>query len=117
MSEQVKSSVAGQAARAVSGWFKAIVMGVMGLAGGAAVMYFTPFVERIVKPARPLANFAYEVQGNQVTFEDRSTGSEGFWDFGDESALEQYNPDQKKVTHTFKKPGSYAVKLVVRSFA
>jgi hypothetical protein len=79
-------------------------------------MYVTPFVDRVIKPSKPLSNFAVDVQGTQATFQNRSSGgSEGWWDFGDGSALEPFNPNQPAVTHTYARPGSYTAKLAVHS--
>src|SRR5947207_10421886 len=97
------------------GWFKALIGTVTGLAGGAVMMYVTPLVDRVVKPPKPLANFAVETSGLQVTFQNRSAGSEGFWDFGDGSALEPVASTTQTVTHTYPHVGSYTVKLTVRN--
>lgn len=116
MAAEVKSTVVGQVKQTVSGWFKAALVGLGGLVSGAVMMYVSPLVERVVKPAKPLANFAHEVKGLQVTFQDRSQASDGWWDFGDGSALEPYVPGQASITHTYPRPGSYTAKLVVRNF-
>jgi hypothetical protein len=98
------------------GWLKTIFGGLFGLLSGAALMYLSPLVDRVVKPAKPLANFAVEVQGTQATFENRSTGGhEGWWDFGDGSPLQPFSPEQQSVPHPYPRPGSYTAKLNVRS--
>jgi hypothetical protein len=100
----------------LGGWIKAAVGGLFGLASGGLLMYLSPLVDRVIKPNKPLANFAVELQGTQVTFQNRSTGAaEGWWDFGDGSALEPYSPNQPSIPHTYPRPGSYTAKLSVRS--
>src|SRR5262249_4889526 len=86
-----------------------------GLLSGAAIMYLSPLVDRVVKPGRPLANFATETDGLTATFHNRYAG-EGWWDFGDGSQLEPAAPDQESVAHTFPRPGTYTVKLTVRNY-
>src|SRR4051812_6728711 len=83
------------------GWLKAVVGTVTGLLGGAAGMYVPPLVDSVIKPSKPLANFAVESSGLQVTFQNRSAGTEGYWDFGDGSALEPVNMTAPTVTHAF----------------
>lgn len=100
----------------LSRWIKAGVTSLCGLLGGAVLMYITPLVNSAVKPAKPVANFAHQAQGLEVTFQNRSSGgTEGWWDFGDGSALEPYSPKQLSVTHTYARPGTYAVKLSLRN--
>lgn len=99
----------------IGGWIKAIAGGTVGLLGGAATMYSTAIFDKVVKPPKPMANFATKVEGLSLTCESRATGQSGWWDFGDGSALEPYQPNQS-VTHVFEKPGNYSVKLTVRNF-
>lgn len=56
------------------------------------------------------AAFGYEVNGLTVLFTDISTGEpvSWTWDFGDGGASTERNP-----SHTYAKPGSYTVKLIV----
>ena len=98
------------------GWLKAIVGTVAGLFSGAVMMYLTPLVERVVKPAKPLANFAVEQQSLAVTFHNRSNGGEGWWDFGDGSPLEPVSPKQPSVTHSYANPGTYTAKMSIHNF-
>jgi PKD repeat protein len=98
------------------GWLRAAVTSVVGLVGGACLMYFSPLIDKVIKPGAPVANFQSETSGLKVVFHNRSSnGAEGWWDFGDGSALEPFQPNQECVTHTYARPGSYAVKLSVRS--
>jgi hypothetical protein len=98
------------------GWFKAILGTIAGLFSGAFVMYLTPVIDKVVKPSKPVANFAVELQDFTATFHNRSTGaSQGWWDFGDGSPLEPLNPQQEVVTHTYANPGIYTAKLSVRN--
>jgi PKD repeat protein len=96
----------------IPGWVKAIGSSVFGLIGGAALMYLTPLVNNAVKPAEPVANFGYQAQGLAVTFQNRaSNATDGWWDFGDGSALEPFVPNQPTIAHSYTKPGPYSVKL------
>jgi hypothetical protein len=97
------------------GWIKAGVIGVLGLGGGIAGTYATAVVNQVVKPAKPVANFSVAADGLTVTCQNRATGESGWWDFGDGTALEPFAADAP-VTHTYAKPGGYAVKLTVRNF-
>src|SRR5947209_5480593 len=98
------------------GWFKAVFVGVFGLAGGAAGTYATSVVNKIAQPPKPVANFAVSADGLTATCQNHASGDNGWWDFGDGSPLEPFNADQAAVTHAYSKPGSYAIKLVVRNF-
>jgi hypothetical protein len=94
------------------GWLKAVGGGIGGLLSGAIMMYASPLVDKFVKPAKPVANFEKMVEGTTITFHNRSTGAtDGWWDFGDGSALEPYVPHQESITHTFTNAGKYTVKL------
>jgi PKD repeat protein len=87
-----------------------------GLLSGAIMMYATPLVDKFVKPTKPVANFEKVNEGTTVTFHNRTTGAgEGWWDFGDGSALEPYTPNQDTISHTYTHGGDYAVKLTVRN--
>lgn len=99
----------------LGGWFKAIIGTLTGLASGAAMMYVSPLVDSVIKPPKPLANFAVETDGLTVTFHNRYAG-QGWWDFGDGSPLEPAMPDQSSISHTYPKPGTYPAKLIVRNF-
>lgn len=102
---------------AVTGWVKAVVMGVLGLSSGAVIMYLTPLVDKVnpFKPAKPLANFGIQVDGTKVTFVNQAEGSEGWWDFGDGTPLQPFTPDQKTVTHDYPRKGSFTAKLTLRN--
>ena len=96
----------------IPGWLKAGVSSIFGLVGGAVLMYVTPLVQNEVKPPDPVANFGFQAQGLAVTFQNRAANAtDGWWDFGDGSALEPYSPQQATITHSYAKPGSYSVKL------
>lgn len=98
------------------GFLKTVLGGLAGLFGGAAMMYVSPLVDRIVKPAKPMANFAVEQQGLTVLFHDRSTGgASGWWEFGDGAPLEPVAPDQGTVSHTYAAPGTYTAKMILRN--
>src|SRR5262245_52031578 len=98
------------------GWLKAVFGGVGGLVSGAIMMYASPLVDKFAKPAKPVANFEQLHDGTTVTFHNRTSGaSEGWWDFGDGSALEPFSPQQDVLSHTFQAPGDYSAKLTVRN--
>jgi hypothetical protein len=100
----------------LAGWIKAVFTTVFGLVSGAFLMYLTPLIDRVIKPAKPLANFAVAVQGTQVTFQNRSTGStEGWWDFGDGSALEPFSPSQQAIPHAYPRTGTFTAKLSLQN--
>jgi hypothetical protein len=96
-------------------WVKAAVMGLFGLCSGAVIMYVSPWVDRVVKPPRPVANFGVQVDGLQVTFVNQAEGHEGWWDFGDGSPLQPFTPDEKTFTHEYRKPGGYTARLTLRN--
>ena len=98
------------------GWLKAAVVGMLGLGGGAVGTYATAVIDKVVKPALPVANFAVAADGMTVTCQNHATGETGWWDFGDGTPLEPFAPAVPSVTHTFAKSGTYSVKLVVRNF-
>ncbi|HEX4611593.1 MAG TPA: PKD domain-containing protein [Urbifossiella sp.] len=98
------------------GWLKAGLVGLLGLSGGAAGTYTTALVNKVVKPALPVANFAVAADGLSVTCQNHATGQTGWWDFGDGSPLEPFDPSTPTITHAYGKAGTYSVKLVVRNF-
>jgi PKD repeat protein len=101
----------------MAGWIKAVLCTAGGLLSGGVVTYLTPLVDRLVKPAKPLANFSQEHKGLTVTFINRSTGgTEGWWDFGDGSSLEPVSPKENSISHQYQKPGVYTVKLNLRNY-
>ena len=107
--ETAKSSLIG-------GWVKAAATSVFGLISGAVLMCLTPLFESAIKPARPVANFAHQAQGLTVHFSNRSTGAvQGWWDFGDGSALEPFSPKQETVSHAYAKPGTYTATFSFQS--
>lgn len=97
-------------------WIKTVVGAAAGLFSGAVMMYLSPLVDRVVKPTKPVANFEVEKNGLSVTFHNRSAGGgEGWWDFGDGSALEPASTRQPTVSHIYANPGSYTAKLSLRT--
>lgn len=100
----------------LASWIKTLVGGFAGVVSGAVVMYASPFLDKAVRPTKPVANFAVEQQGLTVTLQNRSFGSgDGYWDFGDGSPLEPFEPGKDVVTHTYTRQGDYTVKLTVRN--
>ncbi len=98
------------------GWLKAVVLGGLGLGGGAAGTYATAIMDKIAKPPLPVANFAASTDGLTVTCQNHASGDTGWWDFGDGTPLLPLDPAQTEVKHVYGKPGNYAVKLMVRNF-
>lgn len=91
---------------------KAIGTSLIGAFSGAVIMYISPLVNSAIKPPKPVPNFSYSIDGATATFNNRSTGgTQGWWDFGDGSALEPFAPSQASVAHRFPGPGNYTVKL------
>jgi PKD repeat protein len=115
MSDPQPAAAAAEPAKK-AGWLKTLLGTAAGLFSGALMMYLSPLIDRVVKPAKPVANFAVEHNGLTVTFHNRSAGgSDGWWDFGDGSPLELVAAKQETVTHTYASPGTYAVKLTLRN--
>jgi len=95
-------------------WAKAAATSVVGLVAGAFFMYLTPLVNSAIKPPKPVSNFAAQAAGLTVEFSNRSTGGvQGWWDFGDGTALEPFDPKVETVKHTYPKSGTYNVKLTL----
>jgi len=111
------SATAAPAAPAKKGFgiVKAAMGGFAGLAAGVIGVYATALVDQVAKPGKPVANFAVAADGLRVNFQNQATGQTGWWDFGDGSPLEPFEPE-KSVEHTYAKPGNYSVKLTVRNF-
>jgi PKD repeat protein len=103
-------------APAKKNWLRAGAVGVLGLFGGSATMYATALFNTVVKPGKPVANFGAKVAGLDVTVEPKAIGESGWWDFGDGSALEPFDPAKASLAHTYAKAGTYTIKLTVRNF-
>ncbi|HET6572859.1 MAG TPA: PKD domain-containing protein [Fimbriiglobus sp.] len=98
------------------GWVKGFIGAVFGLMSGAGMMYLSVVVDTVIKPSKPVANFAVAAEGLTVTFQNRSSGESGWWDFGDGTPLEPFDAAQPSVAHTYPKPGTFTAKLTVRNF-
>ena len=101
------------AAGRLFGWIRSLFTGLLGLISGAAAMYVSPLIEEAVKPPRPIPNFTVKTDGLKATFENRSDGKDGWWDFGDGTALEPFSADQKQLVHDYQRPGEYQAKLIL----
>src|SRR5262245_35844903 len=113
MSNQASSSAASEPVKK-AGRVKTILGTTAGLLSGAFMMYLSPLLDKVVKPAKPVANFAVEHEGLTVTFHNRSAGNgDGWWDFGDGSPLEPVSSKQDVITHTYRAPGAYTAKLTL----
>lgn len=113
---QVPGGVGAKVRGTISGWIKGLIGLFLGVGSGAAVMYSNAIVDKVIKPSKPLANFAVTADGLNVTCQNHAAGESGWWDFGDGSPLEAFDPAQPAVAHTYPKPGAYSVKLTVRNF-
>jgi len=113
MSDEVaKKGITGH----VGGWIKGILGLFVGVGSGVVVMYSNAIVNSVVKPTRPVANFAVSADGLTVSCANHATGDSGWWDFGDGSTLDPFDAGQQTQTHTYAKLGTYSVKLTVRNF-
>jgi PKD repeat protein len=96
---------------------KLAIGGLLGLCTGAVAVYSNAIFDQVIKPAKPVANFALAgADGLTVTCENHASGESGWWDFGDGTQLEAFEADKQTVAHTYAKPGSYTIKLSVRNF-
>src|SRR5206468_4161829 len=78
--------------------------------------YITPLVNKAIQPAKPVANFKVERDGNTVRIQNLSNAAQGTWDFGDGSPLQPVGAENEFVTHTFPEgQGEYTVKLSVQN--
>src|SRR5262245_55296214 len=84
------------------GWLKAGILGFLGLGGGIAGTYLTAVVDTVVKPAKPVANFAIAADGLNLTCQNQASGESGWWDFGDGTPLEPFAAD-KHPAHNYTK--------------
>jgi PKD repeat protein len=101
----------------LSGLVKGIFGTATGIATGALVMYLSPLFDKVVRPSKPVANFQVQKEGFTVTLANRSAGAEeGWWDFGDGSALEPVTEEQPSIRHTYAGPGTYTARLKVKNF-
>ncbi len=121
MSEETSVAVADKPADAqpkgiIARWLKTLFGTLAGLLSGAFMMYLSPLLDKVIKPAKPIANFAVECKGTTVTFYNHSSGNgDGWLDFGDGSPLEPVSPKQSTITHTYAKADSYFAKLTWRN--
>lgn len=100
----------------LKGWLKMFAGSMGGVAIGALMMYANPWIDKAIKPEKPLANFGVEHNGLTVTFRNLSLGgSEGRWDFGDSSPIQIVPANAETVTHTYRKAGVYTAKLALRN--
>jgi len=99
----------------VSGWFKGVLGLFVGVGSGVVVMYSNAIVNQVVRPTKPIANFEASADGLTVNLRNLAGGDSGWWDFGDGTALEPFESTKEIVSHTYAKPGNYAVKLTVRN--
>lgn len=105
-----------EAAAKQGGWLKAFYGTLAGVLSGACMMYLSPLLDKVIKPAKPVANFAVDVQGLTVEFHNRSSSkADGWWDFGDGAPLELVSAEREGVAHTYAKAGTYTVKLTLRN--
>ncbi len=107
---------AGGVGKTVGGWIKGLLGLVIGVGSGALVTSSSALVDKVLKPTKPVANFAVAADGLKVTCQNHASGDSGWWDFGDGSPLEPFDPAQPSVAHDYPKSGVYSVKLTVRNY-
>jgi PKD repeat protein len=109
-------SLTDHAKEQAKGFGMKLVGGVVGLLSAGVLMWFTPFIDRYIKPPKPIANFE-TVEANDgltVTFKSLSQNAkQAKWDFGDGSPLVIVPGTQVEVQHKYKKANSYPVTLYV----
>ena len=97
-------------------WWKGILGAIGGMISGVVVMYLTPWVDKVAKPAKPVANFSLDYDGATVRFHNLSpTRVEGWWDFGDGSPLVPVSTDSEFINHTYPRLGDYTAKMSLRN--
>ncbi len=78
-------------------------------------MYLTPLVNKVIQPAKPVANFEAKPDGFTVRFQNLSNVAQGTWDFGDGTPLQPVGSQNEFITHKFPAQGDYTVKLSVHN--
>jgi PKD repeat protein len=97
-------------------WWKGILGAIGGMISGVVVMYLTPWVDKVAKPPKPVANFSVDYDGATVRFHNLSlTRGDGWWDFGDGSPLVPISTDTEFINHTYPRPGEYTAKMSLRN--
>ena len=67
----------------IATWLKTLMGAMAGILSGAVMMYLSPLLEKVIKPSKPLANFAFDRSGLSVTFYNHSsTSGEGWFEIG-----------------------------------
>jgi hypothetical protein len=109
-----------QAKEQAKGVVSKVIGGAVALVVGGGLMWFSPLVDRYIKPPKPMANFE-TLEGEDaltIKFKNLSqNAAEARWDFGDASPLVTVPGNQAEVVHKFKKSGTYTVKLIVKNVA
>jgi PKD repeat protein len=111
-------ALADQAKEHAKSFAMKFVGGVIGLISAGVLMWFTPLIDRFIKPPQPIANFETVESGDglNVTFKNLSQNAkEARWDFGDGSPLQILPGTQAEVEHKYKKANSYTVTLIVKN--
>ena len=97
-------------------WWKGILGAIGGMISGVVIMYLTPWVDKVAKPAKPLANFSVTADGTTVHFQNQSQPrGDGWWDFGDGSPLVPVSTDSEFINHTYPRLGDYTAKMSLRN--
>jgi PKD repeat protein len=98
------------------GWWKGLLGALGGMISGVIVMYLTPWVDKVAKPPKPVANFSVDYDGATAHFHNLSLArGEGWWDFGDGSPLVPVSTDTEFLTHTYPRAGDFTAKLTIRN--
>jgi hypothetical protein len=104
------------AAPAKAGLFKWLLGAAGGIISGVLLMYVTGFVNTVVKPPKPVPNFQVDVDGLTARLTNRTPDHhEGWWDFGDGSALEPVTAERPVVEHPYARMGTYTVKMTLHN--
>jgi len=109
-----------QAKEHAKGLVTKVVGGAVGVIVAGGLMWFTPLVDRYIKPPKPLANFESvdSDDGLTVTFKNLSQNAKELrWDFGDGTPIAVMPGTQAEIQHKFKKSNTYKVTLVVKNVA
>jgi hypothetical protein len=63
----------------IPGWVKAVGTSLLGLASGAALMYLTPLVNNVIKPGKPVPNFAQQTARPAARKAGGTSATAPFW--------------------------------------
>lgn len=84
-----------------------------GMMAAAAAVWFTPLLDKFIKPPKAEAEYTFEIKDNNaVTFKNLSNNAKELkWQFNDGSPIEKTAGDVSQVNHTF--PASKKYKVIL----